>query len=199
MLVYLITNIHNGKQYVGQTSKTLNSRWGDHVYSARTRNHTLLGQAINKYGKEKFHRSILHACDSKEECNFVEIFYIALLETKVPFGYNKSDGGECSRAGCRKLVCFRGHEFTLENTYFDSRGVQVCRACKLIWHHNNKPPLTGLHKNQNTGITRCKRGHEFTEENTKIKHVNGKIHRSCKSCEKIRTMSVKEVYVGKQS
>lgn len=36
---------------------------------------------------------VIHECLSKEEMDFVEIFYIAFLNTKVPNGYNITDGG----------------------------------------------------------------------------------------------------------
>lgn len=35
MLVYAITNQLDGKKYVGQTRRTLEARWKEHVRSAR--------------------------------------------------------------------------------------------------------------------------------------------------------------------
>ena len=81
----------------------------------------------------------------------------------------------------KKTHCKRGHEFTEENTYIDARGRRVCRACKLLWHHSNKEPLSGEHKNQNTDKTQCVHGHEFAEENTG--HKDG--HRFCRECSRI--------------
>jgi group I intron endonuclease len=50
--------------------------------------------AIKKYGEEKFLIETIHTCESKEEMNFVEMFYISLFNTKSPNGYNLTDGGE---------------------------------------------------------------------------------------------------------
>ena len=95
MQVYLITNKITGKQYVGQTTRTKEQRWKDHItwctYSSRL---CVIHKAINKYGKENFIIESLHTCETKKEMDFVEIFYIQFLNTKVPFGYNLTDGGE---------------------------------------------------------------------------------------------------------
>ena len=94
MKVYLIKNTVNGKQYIGQTSKTLSQRWGKHKNQARHGRNCALATAIEKYGAEKFTIELLHVCENKEEMDFVEMFYIALFNTKAPTGYNLTDGGE---------------------------------------------------------------------------------------------------------
>ena len=91
MLVYLATNKINGKQYVGQTVKKLNLRWNEHTSN---QSNSVLHKAIRKHGKENFSVEKIHDCNSKEEMDFVEIFYIILLDTKAPNGYNLTDGGE---------------------------------------------------------------------------------------------------------
>jgi group I intron endonuclease len=94
MLVYLITNNKNGKQYVGQTVKRCKERWWEHVSLGNKDKHGLLHRAIHKHSSETFKVETLHECLSKEEIDFVETFYIVLLNTKVPKGYNLTDGGE---------------------------------------------------------------------------------------------------------
>jgi group I intron endonuclease len=96
MLVYLITNNVNGKQYVGQTTKTLNHRWAEHVGYSNNPNKrlTVLHKSIFKYGKDAFSIEILHECISKFEMDFVETFYIYFLDTKLPSGYNMTSGGD---------------------------------------------------------------------------------------------------------
>lgn len=91
MVVYLVTNKINGKQYVGQTTKKLNLRWNEHTSN---QSQSVLHKAIRKYGKDAFLVETLHCCDTKEEMDFVEIFYISFLNTKAPNGYNLTDGGE---------------------------------------------------------------------------------------------------------
>jgi group I intron endonuclease len=98
MIVYKITNTCNGDSYIGQTSKTLKHRWTQHVWEAlgtynRSYNY-YFHQAIRKYGPDAFSQEIIHVCETKEEMDFVETFYISFLNTKAPNGYNLTDGGE---------------------------------------------------------------------------------------------------------
>jgi group I intron endonuclease len=94
MQVYLVTNKENGKQYVGQTVRTLEQRWNSHVsYAMRGKGH-YFAHAIKAYGPEQFTIETLHVCESKEEMDFTEIFYIELLNTRRPAGYNLTAGGE---------------------------------------------------------------------------------------------------------
>jgi group I intron endonuclease len=94
MLVYLITNKINGKQYVGQTSKTLDSRWYDHIKIRLRPSCSYLHSAIDKYGADNFTIEMLVAVNTKEESNFYECALIKALGTKAPDGYNLTDGGD---------------------------------------------------------------------------------------------------------
>jgi group I intron endonuclease len=94
MQVYLITNKVNGKQYIGQTVRPLHLRWNSHTYAAREGAKFALPLAILKYGASFFTMESLHVCESQEEMDFVECFYIALLDTMAPNGYNLTPGGE---------------------------------------------------------------------------------------------------------
>ena len=83
--VYLITNITTGRMYVGKKlarfkrsrpplkgkknkrRHTVESDWQDYYGSS-----DLLTEDVDKLGKEKFTREILHLCKSKGECNYIE-------------------------------------------------------------------------------------------------------------------------------
>ena len=90
-VVYLIWNKVNGKRYVGQTVQPLKRRFNEHV---RKKDNTLIHNAICKYGKENFYCGVIKTCESKEEMDYWEKFFIAALRTKKPYGYNLTDGGE---------------------------------------------------------------------------------------------------------
>lgn len=113
-------------------------------------------------------------------------------EECVELGY-RLISGHTKTCGHPKRFCNKGHEFTPENTYVDANGVQVCRTCKREWYHDNKEPLSGKHKNQNTDKTHCIRGHELSGENLVIKldKKSGKEHRICRVCrnEEAKTLS----------
>lgn len=88
MIIYLITNKKNGKQYVGQTTRTLRERKMEHA-----RKNGLVGRAIRKYGRENFDIRQIDSADSIELLNKKEIEWIEKLETKTPYGYNLCNGG----------------------------------------------------------------------------------------------------------
>lgn len=93
-IIYKITNKITGMSYVGQTVRTLKERWVDHLSHARNKTtDSYIARAILKYGAESFEIDILQECESREELDFSEIFYVSLLNTKVPNGYNLADGG----------------------------------------------------------------------------------------------------------
>lgn len=89
--IYLRTNLVNGKQYVGQTNnfkKREQDLMCDSVYSGG-----IIDKARAKYGVENFKHEILKECDTQNELNYWEQYYIKELNTKVPNGYNLTDGG----------------------------------------------------------------------------------------------------------
>ena len=67
--IYITTNNISGKQYIGQ-KKYING-WEDYLGSGLA-----LNNAIQKYGAENFSRLILEECDSREELNQRDIFWI---------------------------------------------------------------------------------------------------------------------------
>ena len=84
--IHLITNLVNGKKYIGQ-SIHCNSRYTQHKSSAKTGSKQLLHRAIRKYGEENFSFDIIELC-TKEQLNDLETLYIELANSIVPNGYN---------------------------------------------------------------------------------------------------------------
>jgi len=93
MIVYLITNKINGKRYVGQTVQLLNVRWSKHCHVSNANKGMLIVHAIQKYGRDSFEIKVLSKCSSLEEMNYRERYYIKLLKTSSPNGYNILPGG----------------------------------------------------------------------------------------------------------
>jgi group I intron endonuclease len=85
MVIYKITNIINNKIYIGQdkNNKPYYLGSGD-----------LIKLSIKKYGKENFKKEILQICESQDELNYYERYYISLYDsTNKIIGYNISFGG----------------------------------------------------------------------------------------------------------
>ncbi len=88
MVIYLLTDTTNGKQYVGQTTKTLGERLTQHRSGD-----LLVDRALNAHGWENVKVEILEECETYDELNRLEQEWIDVLETKSPNGYNLTDGG----------------------------------------------------------------------------------------------------------
>jgi len=82
--VYKITNLINGKIYIGQDSHDNPKYLGSGV---------LIKRAIKKYGKENFQKEIINQCNSKKEMDQLEIYWINYYNTFSPKGYNIHVGG----------------------------------------------------------------------------------------------------------
>lgn len=95
--IYLITNTINGKQYVGQTSLTIQDRWSRHLGCVKRKEHADLPlyRAINKYGEQNFKIEQLEECDNVL-LNEREIWWISKYDT-YNNGYNATVGGEFVR------------------------------------------------------------------------------------------------------
>lgn len=91
MIIYKVTNLVNGKCYVGQTRMSLQNRWKHHRYAHGC---SALHSAIEKYGVENFTIEQIDSADTQDELNQKEQFWIAKLNTLSPNGYNLTTGGE---------------------------------------------------------------------------------------------------------
>lgn len=61
--IYLVTNLENGKKYVGQHNTTdYLARWKKHLYDMKGGSNLLLHKAIRKYGEEAFKVERLCVC-----------------------------------------------------------------------------------------------------------------------------------------
>jgi group I intron endonuclease len=91
--IYLVTNLVNGKRYVGQTANVPELRWRAHKSAVHGKGDSLLCRAIRKYGLKNFLFEVVHTCtvpllDSAERC------YIAKYESFGKNGYNLTSGGQ---------------------------------------------------------------------------------------------------------
>jgi group I intron endonuclease len=91
MIVYKVTNKINGKIYIGQTTKTLETRFKEHQVRGN-----LLFQAIKKHGVENFKIEEIDSACSMDELNALEEYHIHFNNSITPGGYNLRAGGNCS-------------------------------------------------------------------------------------------------------
>ena len=117
MIVYLVRNRINGKMYVGQSIKdTPDDRWYRHRLESSRGSRYYLHRSLRKHGEAAFDISTIQHCDSPEELNEAEVFWIEKLGTFVD-GYNMTkgaDGGEPNkdvRKRISKAVRGENHPF----------------------------------------------------------------------------------------
>lgn len=91
--IYKITNLINGKSYIGQSIR-LHKRWGGHKSSFKTRkgNHPILHKAFEKYGLSNFSYEII--CNApRKYLDKLEIHFIKHYKS-YRLGYNADKGGK---------------------------------------------------------------------------------------------------------
>lgn len=91
--IYKTTNLINGKQYIGQHQAT---KFEPEKYKGSG---TYLKRAFKKYGKENFVCELLETCDSLEELNLKEEYWICVFNAVLSeMFYNIAAGGSnCSK------------------------------------------------------------------------------------------------------
>ena len=102
MFIYKITNIKNGKAYIGLTTKDVCSRWKAHISNAFVKNiQYYLYKAMRKNGLDSFKVETVYEAVDERELKAVEKGLIAQYGTMTcAGGYNQSSGGE-SRTGIK--------------------------------------------------------------------------------------------------
>jgi group I intron endonuclease len=96
--IYKITNLVNGKIYIGQTKLTIEERFQQHKYNANSSyKKSRLYSAMKKYGVDNFSVKLIDEAGTQEESNEKEIDWINFYKSNIykhpNVGYNMTDGG----------------------------------------------------------------------------------------------------------
>lgn len=117
--IYKVTNNINGRMYIGQTMRTIDIRWREHVKDSMSESDDYyFHRAIRKYKEYNFVIEEIETIygqtlkDLKLQLNKRERHYINVFDTYNPNGYNGALGGEGSSIRPidyysldKKLVC----------------------------------------------------------------------------------------------
>jgi group I intron endonuclease len=116
-LIYVLHNLVNDKEYVGQTIREAEVRWASHINAAFCRNDQRpLYRAIRKYGLENFTAEVVwNGPESK--LNAAEKRFIRHRKTFIDngWGYNLTTGGgqyRLSRQSIRKIAAAARLQFS---------------------------------------------------------------------------------------
>lgn len=141
--IYLITNLVNGKVYVGKTSKSLDKRLRKHKEAANSGRKTRLYASMRKHGSHNFVISQIAETEEEDEANRLECLWIFLMYAKeTTHGYNMTDGGD-GRIGIKdspetrqlKKSVAAGRTFSLKA---QERRIEVLHEKTGEKHHNFK-------------------------------------------------------------
>lgn len=124
MEIYLITDLTNGKKYVGQTINTKEQRWSGHLSG-----HLYVDNAIRKHGIENTTLETLEYVYEESKLNEKEQYWIKKLDTLIPNGYNILPGGDCSYG--RNTVHEFNREQYLRKIFYPPRRRREAIKCKI--------------------------------------------------------------------
>lgn len=95
--IYCHTHIESGRRYVGLTVRSMERRWSQHVIQSRsTKNGRWhFPNAVRKYGPQAFSHGVLEVCETLEQANVREDYWIDFYDTRNPErGFNLAKGGQ---------------------------------------------------------------------------------------------------------
>lgn len=143
--IYKTTNLLNGKIYIGQkkSNEFLNEKY---LGSGK-----ILRQAIDKEGKQNFKVELLEECESAQELNEREIFWISFYRSTDPnIGYNLSDGGYVPRLSGERNGFYGKHHSQQTKDKWKSRKYKTGPDHPMYGKHQSQKNIIAT-KNANTG------------------------------------------------
>lgn len=181
--VYKITNLVNGKIYIGKTSKTIEYRFRRHIRAAKVKDpkdYSAIHKAINKHGYENFKVELVEEFSTDEECLEAERKYISQFNSiDKKIGYNISLGGD-GPSGAKhteeakiKMSRFRKGRFVGEANHFYGKTHSTETKKKI--GDKRKGKYTGI-ENPFFGKTHSEETVKYlTEINTGANHPKAKL------------------------
>lgn len=126
--IYLITNIVNGKQYVGKTQIGYLNRFKQHVNAYNYGERQYIACAIHKYGQDNFRVDKI-AEVSDDSWEFWEKYYIQLLHTHYSEGgYNVTWGRDSNPMDDPSVIA--KHDKICKSEYFRNLQRELNRGRK---------------------------------------------------------------------
>lgn len=152
-VIYKISNSINEKLYIGKTVKNPIKYWKNHKSFCRNGYEKVLYSAMRKYGILTFKFEIIEKIksnninDLNNKLYKLEKMYIKILNTKVPNGYNVTDGGE----GLAGIEFSEEHKQKISDalsgrTFSKEHCIKISKASKGRTSPNKNKKLSKSHK-----------------------------------------------------
>lgn len=150
--IYQAINKLNGKGYIGITNNNPNTRWREHQLS---KNDYVFSRALRKYPISAFDFVVLEKVQDWDSACKKERLYIARFNTKIPNGYNMTDGGE----GTLGYIFSKEQKRNLSNAH-KGKGIGEDNPFYGEKHtEESKGKIAAVHKGNIYNL-----GRQFTEE-----------------------------------
>ena len=122
--IYKITNVINGKSYIGKTLSSIENRWKEHCSDSKKRKNEKrpLYSAMNKYGVDNFKIEQIEECND-DIVNEREVYWIEYFGT-FKNGYNATIGGDGKHYLDYDLICETYKQ--VQNTV---KTAEICGCC----------------------------------------------------------------------
>ena len=193
--IYRITNLINGKEYIGQTANKYSSkRWDAHKHEAAKGNPKPLYRAMKKYGVENFVFKVMLTNIPVDQLDFYEILWIKKKNSLVPKGYNLTKGGD--------VFSYKGEENLSFGKTPWNKGIPRSEDCKekikQSWTEEKRKQYSDFFKRENNpmygkhfkGVSRYGKDNPFFQKHhsedtkKKIKEFSKEKSKSIIRCDK---------------
>jgi len=168
MVIYLTTNLVNGKKYIGLDMNNDDNYFGSGVHIKR---------AIKKYGKNNFTKQILEICNNREELLISEKKWILEYDAvQSKDFYNVHEGGiggditqymsEDEISDWKKNISIGKKGKTKGVPLTDKNKKGISEGLKKYYKNGGVAPLQGKKRDDETKrkISESNKGKEFTKE-----------------------------------
>lgn len=146
--IYKITNLINGKIYIGQTTKTLKERFQKHCWRTTQNDayhfNMAIKAAIQKYGKNNFKIALIEYVEP-DKLDEREVFWISYYDS-YNNGYNCTLGGQNGATRIPKLTLAQEYE-VIEAKSLGFTAVEIEEVYKI-----DKTTVYNIFKRHNVAI-----------------------------------------------
>lgn len=171
MIIYLTTNLINGKKYIGLDMNNDTNYLGSGIH---------IKSAIKKYGKENFTKEVLEICNDREElllCEKKWIKHYNAVDSKDFYNVHEGGiGGDITQYMTESEI-FEWKKNISEGKKGKTKGIRlseknkkgISEGLKEYYKNGGKAPLQGKKRDEETKkkISESNKGKQFTDEHLK--------------------------------
>jgi group I intron endonuclease len=146
MKIYKITNLVNGKVYIGKwQGSRVEDRWKEHVSDALSGMRRLFYSAIRKYGPTAFGLKTIYTAKTPDELSKMETFFILLHQShKIENGYNMTLGGDGFRGPHTEETKAKLRKVKHSQAFRDKRRKFMLGNQLMLGHHHSEATIAEM-------------------------------------------------------